>query len=95
MEKGLLIEGISSIEMRENFKSINEKINALTEKLGQNKETELITRHETAKLLKVSLSTLLNWRKSGTLTAYRVGNKIRYKKSETLACLQKINSSEE
>lgn len=92
MKKGVLIDGITSNEIQQNFDKINEKLNLLSNNIVLKQEPELITRHETAKILQVSLSTLLNWRKAGIITPYRIGNKIRYKKSEILESLQKINS---
>ncbi|HRZ32592.1 MAG TPA: helix-turn-helix domain-containing protein [Flavobacterium sp.] len=58
----------------------------------QSKENDvLLTREETAKLLSVSLVTLWDWTKKDILPAYRIGNKIRYKKSEVLNSMSKRN----
>jgi excisionase family DNA binding protein len=54
-------------------------------------ENQLLTRNETAKLLSVSLVTLWDWTKKDLIPAYRIGNKVRYKKSEVLESLQKMN----
>ena len=43
---------------------------------------EYLTRQETARLLQVSLVTLNDWSKRGILQSYRIGGRIRYKKSE-------------
>lgn len=51
----------------------------------------LLTRAETAKLLTISLVTLWDWTKKDILSAYRIGNKIRYKKSEVLKSLRQKN----
>jgi excisionase family DNA binding protein len=58
----------------------------------QSKENEvLLTREETAKLLSVSLVTLWDWTRKDIIAAYRIGNKIRYKKSDVINSLSKKN----
>lgn len=52
----------------------------------------LLSREETAKMLSVSLVTLWDWTKKNIIPAYRIGNKVRYKKSEVLSALQKMNN---
>jgi excisionase family DNA binding protein len=52
---------------------------------------QLLTREETAKMLSVSLVTLWDWTRKDLIPAYRIGNKVRYKKSEVLEALQKMN----
>lgn len=51
----------------------------------------LLTRDDTAKMLSVSLVTLWDWTRKDLIPAYRIGNKVRYKKSEVLDALQKMN----
>lgn len=53
---------------------------------------EYLTRNEVAEMLSISLVTLYNWRKSNILTAYRMGNLIRYKRQDIENCLTKIPS---
>jgi excisionase family DNA binding protein len=55
----------------------------------------LLTREETAKLLSVSLVTLWDWTRKDLIPAYRIGNKIRYKKSEVLKSLNQKNQFDE
>lgn len=58
----------------------------------QNPDNEiLLTREETAKMLSVSLVTLWDWTKRDIIPAYRIGNKVRYKKAEVLTALQQMN----
>ena len=85
------IEGISSTEFLNEISELKEALLLLTKNNQANPSSDFITRQETAEILNVSLSTLLNWRKAGIITAYRIGNKIRYKKSEILDSLTKIN----
>lgn len=51
----------------------------------------LLSREETSKMLSVSLVTLWDWTKKDLIPAYRIGNKVRYKKNEVLLALQKMN----
>jgi excisionase family DNA binding protein len=45
-------------------------------------DNDYLTRMETAKLLRVTLPTLSDWTKRGILNSYRMGTRIRYKRSE-------------
>lgn len=51
---------------------------------------EYITRKETAQILGVSLVTLNEWTKTGTIQGYRISSRVRYKKSEILNSLTKV-----
>ena len=53
---------------------------------------EYLTRQETAEILKVSLVTLSDWNKKKILNRYRLGNLIRYKRSEIESALISRNS---
>ncbi|WP_312557993.1 helix-turn-helix domain-containing protein [Empedobacter brevis] len=54
----------------------------LAEEFQPKKPVEYLSRTETAKLLKVDLSTLHRWTKTNLLTAYGLGNRVYYKRSE-------------
>ncbi len=53
----------------------------------------LLTRKDTAKLLCISLPTLHDWTKNGTIKAHRIGNRILYKLDEVNEALNQIQSS--
>lgn len=55
-------------------------------------ETELLTRKEAAKLLSVSLPTILDWTKTGKIIGYRIASRIRYKRSEIENSLSQIKT---
>jgi excisionase family DNA binding protein len=59
--------------------------------LQQDDKDLLLSRQETANLLSVSLSTLWDWTRKDVLPAYRIGYKVRYKKSEVIQALKKMN----
>jgi len=53
---------------------------------------ELITRKETAQILGISLVTLNEWTKNGTLPAQRIGTRIRYQRANVYASLKDIET---
>jgi len=73
---------------------VNDVINALKKsgiKFPDNNDEIFLTRQETSKLLSVSLVTLWDWTRKDIIAAYRIGNKIRYKKSDVINSLSKRN----
>lgn len=50
--------------------------------ISQPNENELMSRHATAEYFGVDISTIYNWTKKEKLKAYRIGNKVYYRKSE-------------
>lgn len=52
---------------------------------------EYLTREETAKLLKVDLSTLWHWKSKGILIPYGIGNRVYYKRSDIDKAMIKLN----
>lgn len=73
-----VLEKLSLIE--QNLEEIKKNYQPITPE-------ELMTRHETAAYLKVSLTALWEWNKKGILPSYRVGNRVYYKRSEILDIL--------
>lgn len=58
-----------------------------TETTATPHEEKLLTRIETAKLLGVTLPTVIDWGKKGILKGYRIGNRVRYKHTEIMETL--------
>ena len=54
---------------------------------------EYCTRNEAAKILKVSLVTLNDWSKNGTIKAYRIGTRVRYVRTEIESSLHQFITS--
>lgn len=75
--------------------ALADKIDNLTNALtGKHTETpptvheeKLLTRIETAKMLGVTLPTVIDWSKKGILKGYRIGNRVRYKHAEIMETL--------
>lgn len=58
-------------------------------------EPEYLTRDQVAKMFAVSTVTIWDWSRKGVLKAYRIGNKVRYLKSEVLLCPRPIYDTKE
>ena len=71
-----------------------ERIEIAIEKLNappKNEDEIILSRLETAKLLKINLTSLWKHTKSGKLKSYGIGNRVFYKKNEVLTSLPRIN----
>lgn len=89
MKEVVQIENISVDELTE---IIAEKLLAKLEtRLAKQNDDDLLTRAETAEILKVKSSTLWNWTKSGRIIAYGIGNRIYYKRGEIKNAIVRIN----
>lgn len=61
-------------------------------KLSSNNANEdLLSREETCKLLQINSSTLWAYTNKGKVTAYGIGNRRYYKRSEVMDSLTKLN----
>lgn len=58
---------------------------------GDTSSKELLTRAETAKLLGITLPTLADYTRKRLLQGYRLGTRVRYKRSEVLDALRPID----
>ncbi len=72
---------------------LKKEIESFKKEIKTNEQTEFLTRKETCKLLKISLSTLNRWANSGILKTYSAGNRIYLKRSEIEKVLKPINLS--
>ena len=78
---------ISSISIVDLENAIARVVNRIIQEQGLinlNQNDDLITRNDTAKILKISLPTLHNWTKIGLLPSYKVSSRVRYKRSEIM-----------
>jgi len=87
---------IESISVEELTEIIAEKLVDKLEKkiatlISTQNDDELLTRTETAKILKVELTTLWSWTKKGKITAYGIGNRVYYKRGEIMKSLIILN----
>jgi excisionase family DNA binding protein len=54
---------------------------------------ELLSRDQAAQLLAITLPTLREYTHKGLVNGYRIGTRVRYKRSEVIASLQRIRTS--
>jgi DNA invertase Pin-like site-specific DNA recombinase len=88
-KKHVQIENISVEELTEIIaQKLVSKIAMLFSK--QNGE-DLLSRKETAEILKINFTTLWKWTKNGKITAYGIGNRVYYKRGEIMKAPTKIN----
>ncbi len=92
IKKFIQIETIDA----QHYKSeiVNDVVNALKKsgmKFPDNNDEIFLTRQETANLLSVSLVTLWDYTRKDIIPAFRIGNKIRYKKTDVLNSMSKRN----
>ena len=55
--------------------------------ISKQNDEELLTRTETAEFLKINSSTLWHWTNKGKITAYGIGNRRYYKRSDIMKAL--------
>lgn len=84
------VQGITAETLLKRFDSLESQIKTLQQQPPTSTD-KLITRFDVSALLGVSLVTVHNWTKSGILTSYRLGNKVRFKETEVFSALQQIN----
>ena len=81
------VQGISASAILEKFDNLESKIDSFKESLKPKPKTEYITRKEVSEMFGVSLVTVNDWSKKNILTAYKIANKVRYKRHEVEAAL--------
>ena len=74
-------------------KRIDQKLNTLKQEFQPKEPTEFLTRHEVASLLKIDISSVANWTKSGKLQSYALGGRRYYKRSEVEASIIRVKHS--
>jgi excisionase family DNA binding protein len=88
--------GISPEEFKESILSdVRAELKAIALNFQPVTPPEYLTRQEVAEILKVSLVTLSDWNKKKILNPYRLGNLIRYKRTEIEQALININAKKQ
>jgi excisionase family DNA binding protein len=92
VHKTTQVFGVTPSELKEDIiKDVRAELKTLAQNFQPVIPPEYLTRQETATILKVSLVTLSDWNKKGVLNPYRLGNLIRYKRTEIDQALIQIN----
>ena len=83
--KDIIVTGVK--KELENFKSEFKSVEP-------EMQEEYLTRKEVATIYKVDTSTVYRWEKKNIIPAYGIGRKVRFKKSEVLNILEKLERTE-
>lgn len=94
MNKELIFTSLPIDEMEVMItRAVRESISTIAAQQPKDNHAELITRKQAAQMLNLSLPTLREYTVRGIVPSYRVGSRVRYKKSEVMNCLTKVQSS--
>ena len=92
MTNQTLIHNVTPEQIVNLFAGLQNQIKELNEKFEPKEPTSLLTRSETAELLKCTLPTISNWVSKGIITSYGINGRVYFKRSEienALVCLNK------
>lgn len=64
------------------LQGVKQQLQELKKEFQPKEPEEYLSRADVAKMLKVDISTIHNWGKSGKLTKHAIGNRIYFKRSE-------------
>lgn len=73
-------------------KAVEKIFDSFKENFQPKEPTIWITRKEVGEILSISLVSVDIWTKKGILTAYRIGNKKRFKRNQVEGALTKIEN---
>ena len=87
----IYLQGISLQDLNESLlQGVEKKVAELLKK-SEVEEQDYLTRKEVAEKLSISLPTLHDWVNKNILKAYRMGNRVYFKRSEIEGSLKPIN----
>lgn len=91
MKQSTILHEVTAEQITSLFAGLQNQIKELKKDFEPKHPTEFLTRNEVAELLKCDLSTLHNWVKKGKLTAYGIGNRVYFKRSEIEQVITPLN----
>lgn len=77
-------------DLQDKIDRMSGNIDLLIKKAQTQDPNELLDKKETAKLLKVSVSSIWLWTKKGKLKSYGIEGRVYWKRGEVLAALNEI-----
>lgn len=87
------VHHVNQEDLLQSFLSgVEQKLNSFKENFQPKEPTIWISRKEVGEILSISLVSVDIWTKKGILTAYRIGNKKRFKRSQVENSLTKIEN---
>jgi excisionase family DNA binding protein len=83
MIDAILVNGITPEKLTETIlNGVRNQLNELKKDFTPKEPEDFLTRMETAKLLKISLTTVHEWANTGILKMYKVGNRTYFSRKE-------------
>ena len=89
MNKNLFLSGLTPQEFQEMLINSLEQVIKPLVSAKESRSTELLTRKEAARLLRISLPTLADWTQQGIIYAIRMGRRVFYLVSDIQNALKK------
>lgn len=88
----ILLQELTASELQNLFaETVKDQITAVLRELQRSQYNEiLLSREETANLLKIDISTLHTWDKKGFIKSYGIGHRRYYKRAEILQSLIEV-----
>lgn len=71
--------------------SISHAIKSYDNNKPQQQQDELLTQKQVCKLLDVSVSSIIKWKKQGLLPYHKVNSRVYYKRNEVVDAMAKFN----
>jgi excisionase family DNA binding protein len=94
MTDAILLKEVNPQQLTETIlKGVETQINDLKKNFTAKEPEDFLTRMETAKLLKISLTTVHEWSNTGILKMYKVGNRTYFSRKEIENTLFSSNSN--
>jgi len=89
------LHGITPEELKEKIlQDFRAELKQLTQNINPKIQEEYLTKREVSQILKVSLVTIHDWNKKKILNPFRLGNLIRYKRTDIDKALIRINDND-
>jgi hypothetical protein len=90
MDNATFVNGTTPEQLTEMILAgVKKELNQLKEHYQPKEPDDLLTRNETAELLKISLTCLWDWSRKGVLHPLKIGNRTYYSRKEILDRLHK------
>ena len=92
MENSIQFIGVNPTEFKNLvIDGVKEHLKVFEKNFQPKELPEYLTRQETADFFKVGLVSIHNWTKSGKLIAYKVAQKVYYKRTEVEAAMTRVS----
>ncbi len=91
MAKKIYLNGMTADQLSEMIReSLRDELQRLRPIIHPKTDTKYLTRHETARRLRISLVTLTDWVNRGKICAHKIGGRVLFRDSDVEAALNRI-----